>query len=388
MGGSGTKTWEYSGLTTKSTNLNGWTTTHIAGLNGRSLTEKVSVTLLGIIETPTLRQLDFAYDSLGRLVSVADNAPVSVNETFVYNDDSVLTSTTSNHSLLGQSITVDRGFDLANIRNSLSMRIGNTLDFKNTYTEDGLDRVITQSGQSGGNAVATKRIRQTRNADGRIARIQRYSSTTENAALKSATGFGYDTAGRNTGITHSKSDIPVGEFWNGLGSALPASISASDVLGAFYNSFNTFSRVEKTSSYRDGSTATYVYDAKNQLDTAGYSAITDLPQPFGLPGAENYDFDSNGNRVAVGQGSSVTAPQHDRIVSDGTFSYEYDFVGNITRRTAASGAVKEFNWDYRNRLIKVVDRVSLTSPPTQAVRFDYDAFNNRIAKRVDIGAVK
>ncbi len=79
------------------------------------------------------KQLDFSYDSLGRLVSVADNAPVSVDQTFVYTDNSVLTSTTTDHSLLGQSITVDRGFDLDNVRNSLSMRIGNSLDFKNTY---------------------------------------------------------------------------------------------------------------------------------------------------------------------------------------------------------------------------------------------------------------
>ena len=69
VGGSGEKSWEYSGLTTKSTNLNGWITTHIAGLNGRSFTEQVSLKSNNSTATPPiLRQLDFSYDSLGRLV--------------------------------------------------------------------------------------------------------------------------------------------------------------------------------------------------------------------------------------------------------------------------------------------------------------------------------
>ncbi|MCD4825460.1 MAG: RHS repeat protein [Phycisphaerae bacterium] len=46
-------------------------------------------------------------------------------------------------------------------------------------------------------------------------------------------------------------------------------------------------------------------------------------------------------------------------------------------------AVREFQWDYRNRLISVTDRDSAGGAAVQVVEFTYDAMGNRIAMVVD-----
>ncbi|MCD4825462.1 MAG: hypothetical protein K8S55_12765 [Phycisphaerae bacterium] len=46
-------------------------------------------------------------------------------------------------------------------------------------------------------------------------------------------------------------------------------------------------------------------------------------------------------------------------------------------------AVREFQWDYRNRLINVTDRDSAGGAAVQVVEFTYDAMGNRIAMVVD-----
>lgn len=67
--------------------------------------------------------------------------------------------------------------------------------------------------------------------------------------------------------------------------------------------------------------------------------------------------------------------------SDGTYNYTYDAEGNLKTRTKiATGKVREFTWDYRNRLTGVTDKTGGTV--TQQVSYTYDALNQRIAKTV------
>src|SRR5690606_35617094 len=49
----------------------------------------------------------------------------------------------------------------------------------------------------------------------------------------------------------------------------------------------------------------------------------------------------------------------------------------------ATGAVTEYAWDHRNRLVSVTDRVSSAGAITQKVEFIYDAFDQRVGKRLD-----
>ena len=48
----------------------------------------------------------------------------------------------------------------------------------------------------------------------------------------------------------------------------------------------------------------------------------------GTPPTESFNFDDTGNRTSTG--SSVS---HNRLLSDGTFNYQYDSEGNRTRKT-------------------------------------------------------
>ena len=81
----------------------------------------------------------------------------------------------------------------------------------------------------------------------------------------------------------------------------------------------------------------------------------------------------------------MTGPGN-RLLSDGTYDYEYDDEGNLILRTEISGPgagnFREFEYDHRNRLVKVTDR-DPGGPVTQVVEFAYDSLDRRIAKTVD-----
>ena len=52
----------------------------------------------------------------------------------------------------------------------------------------------------------------------------------------------------------------------------------------------------------------------------------------------------------------MTGPDNE-ILSDGTYNYSYDADGNrIERSDIATGAVTDYVWDNRDRLVEVIDR--------------------------------
>ncbi len=116
--------------------------------------------------------------------------------------------------------------------------------------------------------------------------------------------------------------------------------------------------------------ADYSYDARGQLTGASYE----------YQDGEAYSYDANGNRT----GGGYVVGDHNRLLSDGTYSYEYEGEGNRIKRTAiATGEVTEYVWDHRNRLVAVVDRLSEEGPIVQSVEYVYDSQNRWIAKSVD-----
>jgi RHS repeat-associated protein len=126
-------------------------------------------------------------------------------------------------------------------------------------------------------------------------------------------------------------------------------------------------------------TATYSYDAAGQLTGATYSSSN--PQSLiPNPSPESYSYDANGNRNMPGY---VVGPGN-QILSDGTYDYTYDADGNCTSRTSiATGAVTEYTWDNRNRLVEVEDLASAGGPVTQAVDYLYDVENRWIGETVN-----
>src|SRR5690606_18312548 len=118
----------------------------------------------------------------------------------------------------------------------------------------------------------------------------------------------------------------------------------------------------------DGTTG-YTYDHTGQLTAADHSYQTD----------ETYAYDAAGNRTSTGYQTGA----NNRLLADGTYTYTYDDEGNRTRRTHAStGEYVEYQWDHRNRLIRLEYRTS-GGTLTKAVDYTYDLFDRRIGKAVD-----
>jgi RHS repeat-associated protein len=116
----------------------------------------------------------------------------------------------------------------------------------------------------------------------------------------------------------------------------------------------------------------YTYDHDSQLITAAAS----YGGYGGGYGGGSYSWDGNGDPTGktVGKGN--------RLLADGTFRYEYDASGHMTKRTAISGgAYTVYTWDNRGRMASVTNYTS-GGTPTQAVSLWYDAFNDLIGRSV------
>lgn len=114
--------------------------------------------------------------------------------------------------------------------------------------------------------------------------------------------------------------------------------------------------------------ANFNYDLSGQLTDATYT--------FGQAN-ETYRYDPNGNRIGSGY---VTTPNN-QIIADGAYTYSYDAEGNLVGRTNVSTrATTVYQYDYRNRLVSVVDK-DPAGTVTQTLDFIYDALNRRIARR-------
>jgi RHS repeat-associated protein len=84
--------------------------------------------------------------------------------------------------------------------------------------------------------------------------------------------------------------------------------------------------------------------------------------------------------------SGYVTGDHNRLLSDGTYSYTYDEEGNrITRTHLVTGDVETYTWDHRNRLVSVVT-TDVLDDEMQRVEFVYDAFDRRVEKRADTDA--
>jgi RHS repeat-associated protein len=66
-----------------------------------------------------------------------------------------------------------------------------------------------------------------------------------------------------------------------------------------------------------------------------------------------------------------------RVLSDGKYQYQYDDEGNLTRKTEiATGSITNYEWDYRNRLTRVVSG-------GQIIEYLYDAEDRRVGKKIN-----
>lgn len=106
-------------------------------------------------------------------------------------------------------------------------------------------------------------------------------------------------------------------------------------------------------------TTTYAYDAMGQL--------TSITPPSGAP--TTYSYDGAGNR---GDGTAYDGAE--RLTSDATASYTYNLEGELTSRTiTATGATTTYTWNSLHQL------TSITLPDSSVQRYTYDPLGRRVA---------
>ncbi len=303
----------------------------------------------------------YSYDAASRLVRMQDNAS-DYRVTYDALGRPTREQTGGGNGV--PSTILDRTYDALGNVLSTTDTINGLVGGTNAYSYDALDRLtkLTQSIAVGSTiSVAEKRVDLTYNALGQFASLSRFSDV---GGLQSvaATSFAYDTLNRLTNISHRN---PV-----------------NALLNSYAFSYDVASRITRITDI-DGATD-YSYDQRDQLTAANHADTASLN--------ENYSYDATGNRISshrhgtgyvVGDGVAGTN-DNNRLTSDGTYRYAYDAEGNLIARThIVGGAMREFSWDQRNRLIRVIDRPNSGGAPSRVVEYTYDAMNRRIASKVD-----
>jgi RHS repeat-associated protein len=296
--------------------------------------------------------IDYAYDKVSNLLSVVDDFS---SLAFAYDARNRVTSVDNAGTLAASglpNVVLDYTYDDVGNVLSESETIDSIAGATTAYQYDALNRM--SSVQQSGGGTNDKLVDMVYNELGQFVQISRYSDLAR-SNLVARSDYQYDGLNRLTSLDHT---------------------DATDAAIAFYDfEYDPASRITAITDV-DGRTD-YAYDDRDQLT----GADRDAADPRG---DESYTYDANGNRIDshLHGAGYVTGPAN-RLLSDGTFDYEYDAEGNLVRRTNIStGDFREMRYDHRNRLVSVTD-FSSGGIITQDVRYTYDALDRRIAKTAD-----
>jgi RHS repeat-associated protein len=289
--------------------------------------------------------IHYTYDMAGDLLTAVDNYS---SLAFTYDQLRRIVSVDNAGTPNAPHVVLNYAYDSAGNLQILTDTVNGLSDSTITYTSDADNRIIeiTLSGPG----ISPERVDLTYNQVGQLSTIDRFADLA-GTQLVVHSAYTYDALNRLLSLTHTNSSGPL----------------------AFYNYTYFADGSIQTIVSIDG-TATYSYDTTGQLKNVTYTNPS-------IPG-ESYSWDANGNP----QASAVVIGPDNELLSDGTFNYAYDAQGNLIRRTEiATGAVREFVWDERNRLISVIDK-DAAGHLVQEVDYTYDAFDRRISERVRTAA--
>jgi RHS repeat-associated protein len=155
--------------------------------------------------------------------------------------------------------------------------------------------------------------------------------------------YGYDLQGRLDNISYD------------LGAA---------TLASFGYGFNAVGNITQIAEI--GLTRNFTYDPLQRLTSGGTA---------GAP--ESYDYDAEGNRTTSHLSASYLTDDANRLLSDDTYTYNYDANGNLTSKTEfVGGATTTFTYDAQDQLVRI------DHPDASVTTYSYDALGRRIEKDV------
>lgn len=291
------------------------------------------------------RQIDATYDALGRQTSIRDgNSSLAI----AYDAVGRAVSVTAENAG-APAVEVRYTYDAANNVRSVSDSVNGQPGGVTAYEFDALNRAtrLTQTGAG----VSDKRVDLTYDALDHVTTVTRFAdlSGTQPVVASEST---YDDRGLLDRLVHRRE---------------------STVVASYDLAFDPGRRITQITDVVGP--IDFRYDDRHQLTRVDQAAPT---RPD-----ESFAYDAAGNRTSsTAHGSGYEVGPGNRLLSDGIFNYAYDNEGNLTRRTEiATGNVRTLSWDFRNRLVAVVDR-SAGGETIQSVTYAYDALDRRIAKTV------
>ena len=278
--------------------------------------------------------ISYTYDKVSNLLTSKDSSSNTTN-TYTYDEIYQLTSAETSNSNVNFQYTYDEFGDLNQRQDKVGGLSIATLDY--TYNNNHQLAHLTQAGTG----LTTQNIGFTYDKLSQLKQTDRQSATNPGHLL---TDYDYDGAGRLIDIHHRFNTTTIGH----------------DVYN--YDDGNRLS----TKSGTDGN-STVGYGNDNQI-----SSVTNSTHPN-----EAYSF----NALGIRAGWATDALDSRRVVNDGQYQYQYDDEGNLTQKTEiATSKVTTYEWDDRNRLMKVASG-------TQTVEYLYDAEDKRVGQKVN-GVVK
>jgi len=342
----------------------------------------------------------YTYDEVGNRLSATD--PLGRTTTFAYDAANRLVSTTRADpdgaaSLVAPttSHTYDANGNLASVVEPRgNVQGANPDDFRTRYGYDGAGRQLTTTDPLGqvttnvydpvGNLVS---IRDANNHTTAYANDNAGRLVSVTAPDGGSTTYTYDDAGnrltrRNdanhvTSYAYDEAGRLVSETLpdpDGPGPKAPALTSHTyDANGNLLTTVDANGNA--TPAQGDGKT-TFGYDRANRLISIDYSDST--------PDVA-FAYDPVGNRLQMSDGSGTETRSYDgldRLLSvtrgSTTFSYAYDAVGNVTRRTYPGGTVTDYDYDG-------LDRLSIARSNGQATGYGYDVASNLVQTTLPAG---
>jgi RHS repeat-associated protein len=307
-----------------------------------------------------------AYDGAGNLVFTRDADGRTISST--YDDDRLVSETWSDGNF--QSFSYDaEGNEVAASDNAGTYTL--TYDDNRVATRTDPSGLTLSYGYDGNGNLTSIQDSQgglttmAYNADGQVT-----SKTYQDGSVQLRVDFAYDVAGNITSETRFR-DVAgtqlVGTTVNGYDDNRLTSIVQKDgsgnVIASYGYAFDKAGRL--TSETDNGATTDYTYDSTGQLTQAG---------------TKTYTWDPNGNPV-----ETVPPGPDNELLTDGTWNYGYDAVGNMTSKTnIATGETWSFGYDNANHMTSAVDKQS-DGTLISSTTFTFDVFGHRIAESVTQG---
>ena len=323
------------------------------------------------LKDPAGNSTAYQYDTYGRVSKVT--RPNGRTLTYTYNTANQLTTVTDSagretvltYDKLGRVTRVTKGTSYINYVYDSTNKMIRAYDnqYQYVYFTYNADGQLTQEKQHG------KAVDYTYDSDGNLASMSAMGTTityTRNSrgALTSLSdgtdtfSFTYDANGQRKSIIYPNAL----QTTYGLDAASRLTTLNNGLNQNSYTYDKNGMMMQKTVN---GTVTNYSYDAAGRLTDAG---------------VESYSYDTAGNRLAD---TAIYDSQTNQLSQTGSFRYEYDAFGNMTKKTdMESGDYKGYTWNIWDQLTKV-ESFDSENNSVKKLEFTYGPLGRRLFKKVD-----